>query len=58
MTVIGNMKIVRFGVSVTYDANPAANRVLEKKELSTVGKQVQFLLVNLRYASNLNPGKI
>ena len=37
------MRIIRLGVSVTYDANAAANRVLDKRELLTVGKQVQFL---------------
>ena len=40
---IGNMRIIGLDVSVTYDANSAANRVLDKKELFTVGKQVQFL---------------
>ena len=43
MIVIGNKRIIRLGVSVTYDTNAAANRLLDKKELFTVGKQVQFL---------------
>ena len=43
MIVIGKKRIIRFGVSVTYDANPAANRVLDKKELFIVGNHVQFL---------------
>ena len=42
MIVIGNERIIRFGV-VTRNTNFAANRVLDKKELFTVGKQVQFL---------------
>ena len=41
--VIGNKSIIRLGVSVTYDANAATNRVLDKNELFTVGKQIQFL---------------
>ena len=40
--VFGNKRIIRLGVSVTYDA-AAANRVLDKKKLFTIGKQVQFL---------------
>ena len=47
MIVIENDRIIRFGVPVTYDANSAANRVLDKKELFTVGKQVQFLFGKL-----------
>ena len=43
MIVIGNKRIIRFGVPVAYDANSAANRVLDKEELFTVGKQVQLL---------------
>ena len=43
MIVIGNKRIIRLGVSMTYDANAAAYRVLDKKEFFTVGKQVQFL---------------
>ena len=43
MIVIEMERIIRLVVSVTYDANAAANRVLDKKELFTVGKQVQFL---------------
>ena len=43
MIVIGNESILRFGVPVTYDANSIANRVLDKKELFTVGKQVQLM---------------
>ena len=43
MIVIGNERIIRFGVLVTHDANSAANSVLDKKELFTVDKQVQFL---------------
>ena len=46
MIVIGNERIVRFGVPVTYDANSGANRILDKKELFTADKQVQFLLGN------------
>ena len=41
--VIWNGRIIRFDVSVTYDANSAANRILDKKELFNVGKKVQFL---------------
>ena len=44
MIVIENERIIRFCVPVTHDANSAANRVLDKKELFTVGKQVHFLL--------------
>ena len=36
--VIGNERIIRFGVQVTHDANSAANRVLDKKELFTLSK--------------------
>ena len=43
MVVIGNERIIRLGVPVTHDANSDTNRVLDKKELFTVGKQVQFL---------------
>ena len=43
MVVIGNERIIRLGMSVTYDANGAANRVLDKKELFTLRKQDQFL---------------
>ena len=43
MIVIGNEMIIRFDVPVTHDANCAANRVLDKKELFTIVKQVQFL---------------
>ena len=43
MIVIGNKRIIRFGVSVTYDDNSAANRFLNQMKLFTVGKQVQFL---------------
>ena len=43
MITIGNERIICFGVPVTHDDNSAANRVLDKNELFTVGKQVQFL---------------
>ena len=36
MIIIGNKRIIRLGVSVIYDANSAANKVLDKKELFTV----------------------
>ena len=45
--VIGNERIIRFGVPVTHDANFAANRVLDKKELFSVGKQIQILFGKL-----------
>ena len=41
--IIWNERIIRFDVSVTHEANSAANTILDKKELFTVGKQVQFL---------------
>ena len=44
MIVIWNERIIRFGVSVAYDANSAANRVLDKKELFIVDKKIQFQL--------------
>ena len=44
MIIIWNEWIIRFDVSVIHDANSAANRILDKKELFAVGKQVQFLL--------------
>ena len=43
LVVIGNERIIRLSVPVTHDANSAANRVLAKKELFTVGKQDHFL---------------
>ena len=58
MIVIGNKRIIRFDVSVTYDANSAANRILDKKELFTVGKRVQLLFGKLRHASNVKPGRV
>ena len=36
--VIENKRIIRFGVPMTYDANLAANSVLDKKELVNFGK--------------------
>ena len=41
--IIWNEWIIRFDVLVIHDANSAANRILDKKEHLTVGKQVQFL---------------
>ena len=46
MIVIGNERIIRVGVPVTRDANFAVDRVLDKKELFTVGKLVQILFGN------------
>ena len=42
--IIWNEWIIRLDVSVTHNANSAANTILDKKELFTVGKQVQILL--------------
>ena len=43
MIVIWNERIIRFDVSVTYDANSAAKLILDKKKLFAVGKQRQFM---------------
>ena len=44
MVVTGNMRIIRVCVPAIDDANFAANRGLNKKEVFAVGKQVQFEL--------------
>ena len=41
--VVGNKRIIRFGMPVTYDTNSTANRVLDEKELFAICKQVKFL---------------
>ena len=41
--IVGNKRIIRFDVSVTYYTNSTANRVLDEKELFAICKQVQFL---------------
>ena len=38
--IIWNEWIIRLDLSVTHNANSAANRILDKKELFAVGKQV------------------
>ena len=40
MIIIWNEWVIRLDVSVTHNANFAANRILDKKELFAIGKQV------------------
>ena len=58
MIVIGNERIIRLGVSVTYDCSAAANRVLDKWNFSLSVNRSNACFVNLRHASNVNPGKV
>ena len=58
MIVIGNKRIIRFGVPVTYDANSAANRVLDKKEILLSINRFNFCSVNLRHASIVKPVRV
>ena len=56
--IIWNEWVIRFDLSVTHDANSAANRILDKEEFFAVGKQVYFLFSKFQHASNVKPGRV